>query len=53
MGRSSRAARDWALSRAARRIGTTEIIWDDVPGGRDATPTRPEPGLATPLKAAE
>ncbi|MEB8388479.1 efflux RND transporter permease subunit [Rhodobacteraceae bacterium KMM 6894] len=28
MGRSSRAARDWALQRAARRARAPEIIWD-------------------------
>ncbi len=29
MGASSRAARDWALTRAARRIEAPEILWDD------------------------
>ncbi|AXI47266.1 acriflavine resistance protein B [Sulfitobacter sp. SK012] len=29
MGRASRAARDWALQRDAKRMGTEEIIWDD------------------------
>ncbi len=28
MGRSSRAARDWALTRAARRVRAPEIIWE-------------------------
>ncbi|WP_420859359.1 efflux RND transporter permease subunit [Marivivens marinus] len=27
MGRTSRAARDWALSKAAKRVRTPEIIW--------------------------
>ncbi len=33
MGRASRAARDWALQRDARRSGTGELIWgdDDIP----------------------
>ncbi len=32
MGRASRAARDWALQRDARRSGTGELIWgDDMP----------------------
>ncbi|MEH6521267.1 efflux RND transporter permease subunit [Sulfitobacter sp.] len=32
MGRASRAARDWALNRDARRSGTGELIWgDDMP----------------------
>ena len=30
MGRSSKAARDWALARAARRVRAPEIIWDDM-----------------------
>jgi len=29
MGRSSKAARDWALARQARRIKAPEFIWDD------------------------
>ena len=29
MGRASAAARDWALQRNARRMGQTELIWDD------------------------
>ena len=29
MGRSSRAARDWALSRQARRIKAPEVIWTE------------------------
>jgi multidrug efflux pump len=29
MGRASRAARDWALQRDARRSGTQELIWGD------------------------
>ncbi|MEL6915854.1 MAG: efflux RND transporter permease subunit [Pseudomonadota bacterium] len=46
-GRGSRAARDWALKREARRIKSPEILWDEEPA------TLPDvPGL-TPLKAAE
>ncbi|MEM6563471.1 MAG: efflux RND transporter permease subunit [Pseudomonadota bacterium] len=45
MGRASRAARDWALERDARRIAGTELIWeDDVP---------PPPSTGSTLKAAE
>ena len=44
MGRASRAARDWALTREAARIGGTELIWDD---GQGNSPT------PTELKAAE
>ncbi|MGP6085718.1 efflux RND transporter permease subunit [Antarctobacter jejuensis] len=29
LGRSSRAARDWALNRAARQVKAPEIIWED------------------------
>ena len=31
LGRASRAARDWALQRDARRAAAQEIIWDDMP----------------------
>ncbi len=57
MGRSSRAARDWALQRAARRLRAPEIIWMEAPpppseqaqgpedqGGPEATQTPSEPG---------
>jgi multidrug efflux pump len=48
MGRSSRAARDWALSRQARRVKAPEFIWDD---GETATP---EPLILEPkMQAAE
>ncbi|MEW9921420.1 efflux RND transporter permease subunit [Marimonas sp. MJW-29] len=46
LGRASRAARDWALQREARRMQADEIIWDP-----DAAPVAP---LAKPrLSAAE
>ncbi len=46
LGRSSTAARDWALNRAARRVTAPEIIWEDE------TPSDPrQPELA--LRAAE
>ncbi len=44
MGRASRAARDWALTRDARRLAGTELIWEDE--------TAPAPA-DTSLKAAE
>ena len=44
MGRASRAARDWALTREAARLGGSEIIWDEE---------TPPNGGATTLKAAE
>jgi multidrug efflux pump len=38
MGRASRAARDWALQRDARRMNTQEIVWSiDDDGGRIST----------------
>ncbi len=30
MGRASKAARDWALQRDAKRSGTDELLWDDA-----------------------
>ncbi|WP_341213864.1 efflux RND transporter permease subunit [uncultured Limimaricola sp.] len=45
MGRGSRAARDWALRREARRIKTPEIIWEDGDG--------PMTVPASTLRAAE
>ena len=49
LGRGSRAAQDWALQTAARRVRSPEIVWDtDAP---EATDTGVRPGL--PLRAAE
>ena len=47
LGRASRAARDWALARDARRMKAQEIIWDD--GGIVVAP----PAAAPRLSAAE
>jgi len=47
LGRSSRAARDWALNREARRIKAPEFIWAD-----DEELEAPELPV-TPLRAAE
>ena len=48
LGRSSRAAQDWALQRAARRVKAPEIYWDED----EPVVAQPEtPGA--PLKAAE
>jgi multidrug efflux pump len=44
-GKSSRAARDWALMRKARKNRTTEVLWPDDPKG-------PQPAEKT-LNAAE
>jgi len=46
MGRSSRAARDWALAREAKRVKAPEIVWTDLI--EPAPPTR-----LSPLRAAE
>ena len=48
MGRSSKAARDWALSRQAKRIKAPEFIWDD---GLDVP--LPPLELTQPVRAAE
>ena len=52
LGRASRAARDWALSRAAHRIDSRDIVWDfDEPAPE--LPDQPSLPLETPLRAAE
>ncbi len=48
LGRSSRAARDWALRRQAGRVAPPEILWADD----DEIPVRQMP-MAMPLQAAE
>ncbi len=50
-GRRSKAAQDWAVRRAARRLKDPEIIWDDMTD----TPAeaKPEPVQPTRLQAAE
>ena len=48
MGRASRAAQDWALQRAARRLKATEILWDT-----DAPALDPPDAPSLPLRAAE
>ncbi|MCR8547009.1 efflux RND transporter permease subunit [Salipiger sp. P9] len=47
LGRGSRAAQDWALTRAARKVKAPEILWDDLP------PAAAAPKAVPPLKAAE
>jgi multidrug efflux pump len=52
--RRSRTARDWHLRRAAGRIRSPEIIWDDQLQPLPPTPmSRTAEPAATPLKAAE
>jgi multidrug efflux pump len=46
MGRTSRAARDWALAREAKRVKSPEIVWSDL---IEPAPPRKIP----PLRAAE
>jgi len=48
MGRSSKAARDWALSRQAKRIKAPEFIWDE--GVSDNVP---QSVMSEPMRAAE
>ncbi|MEX0278550.1 MAG: efflux RND transporter permease subunit [Ruegeria sp.] len=56
-GRSSRRAQDMLLSRAAREIQSTEVIWSDeriaASDLRDTQDDRPDHPPTTPLKAAE
>ncbi|MCB4380073.1 efflux RND transporter permease subunit, partial [Synechococcus sp. MU1644] len=54
MGRASRAARDWALTRDTRTVGNHELVWDfgDEPSHAEATLSQASLG-ATSLKAAE
>lgn len=54
-GRSSNAARDWALQREARRVKSPMILWDDDedPMESYAPEVEPAPMMPTPLKAAE
>jgi multidrug efflux pump len=56
-GRGSRAARDWALERAARKLTAPEIIWDDDSLDPPLMPAaaQPDPLIVPqpPLRAAE
>ncbi|MFZ5964630.1 efflux RND transporter permease subunit [Thalassococcus sp. BH17M4-6] len=49
MGRSSRAARDWAIQKAAKRIKSPEILWEE---SDPVSPLSTGQGSA-PLRAAE
>ena len=54
MGRSSNAARDWALQRQARRVKSPMILWDDDEDPVESYAPEAEPApMMTPLKAAE
>ncbi|SEQ66106.1 efflux RND transporter permease subunit [Thalassovita taeanensis] len=53
LGRSSQAAQDWALARAARRQTATEIIWDDGVPDADSVVTDQAAVAKARLKAAE
>ncbi|WP_425039376.1 efflux RND transporter permease subunit [Primorskyibacter sp. S187A] len=48
-GRTSKAGRDWAARRAARKIKNPEIIWDFDEPAQTPLPVTPQP----PLRAAE
>ena len=52
MGRTSDAARDWALKREARKVVAPEIIWDDESLPLPVTQKKPRKRQA-PLRAAE
>ena len=51
-GRGSRAARDWALQRAARRLKAPLILWDELDAPAQVQPSA-EPRATPPLRAAE
>lgn len=55
MGRSSAAARDWALQREARRIKAPIILWEDDDETDEDFAPEAEPAMimVSPLKAAE
>ncbi len=57
LGRSSRAAQDWSLRRAARRVKSPEIIWEEERFVLKAAPVEPvdivDPLLPQELKPAE
>lgn len=57
MGRGSRAARDWALNRAARKLKAPEIIWEDESSDPPLSLAVAQPDPLTtpqpPLRAAE
>ncbi|MFU8776934.1 MAG: efflux RND transporter permease subunit [Roseovarius sp.] len=64
MGRSSQAAQDWVLARAARRLSSAEIVWPDESNNppapisepeatRDAAPESLTQEEGAPLRAAE
>ena len=48
MGRSSRAARDWALRKQAKRIKTPELLWVD-----EEYPVPAPVAVDSPMQAAE
>ncbi|WP_147113653.1 efflux RND transporter permease subunit [Tateyamaria sp. syn59] len=53
MGRASRAAQDWALSRDCKTVATEELVWDFGEEPAHAEAPLPKPLTAAPLKAAE
>ena len=52
-GRSSKAARDWALNRAARRVQTPTILWDEDDDEEVEDLREPLLPFPPPLRAAE
>jgi len=58
LGRTSRAAQDWALARDAKRVKSPEIIWgdpDDLPPAPKAAeePKVVQPSVTSAMQAAE
>ncbi|MEM9843886.1 MAG: efflux RND transporter permease subunit, partial [Pseudomonadota bacterium] len=57
LGRSSKAARDWALARQAARVTHSEIVWTEAPAAAEElaqdVPGSEEPVLSPERRAAE
>jgi multidrug efflux pump len=52
-GRSSRIAQDMRLAKKARKLPTTELLWDELTGSEAEAKWNAKPDGTTPLRAAE
>ncbi|MHA6346466.1 efflux RND transporter permease subunit [Roseivivax sp. CAU 1761] len=53
LGRASRAARDWSVARAAGRVRSPTILWEELPEAVPAVPAETGKQGELPLRAAE
>jgi len=53
LGRGSSAAQDMALRRAARKVKSPELIWDDLDAKPEPTKTQPEAANSEPPEAPQ